>query len=49
MLDVDYNRLLDNSITSSYRKCKNGIKHEIDKKTKKVAQSLDPSQKMEFY
>ena len=32
---IDYNRLLGNTITSNYRKCKNGVKHKINKKKKK--------------
>ena len=28
-------RLLSNNITSNYRKCENGVKHKIDKETKK--------------
>ena len=49
MSDTDYNRLLDNNITSNYRKCENGAKHKIDKETKKIAESLDLSKKMECY
>ena len=44
-----YNRLLGNNITSDYRKCENGVKHKIDKETKKIAESLDLSNKMECY
>ena len=46
---TDYNRLLGNNITSNYRKCENGVKHIIDKETRKIAQSLDLSKKMECY
>ena len=49
MSDTDYNRILGNSITSNYRKCENGVKHKIDKETKKIAGSLDLSKKMEWY
>ena len=34
---TDYNRLLGNNITSNYRKCENGVKHIIDKETRKIA------------
>ena len=33
--DTDYNRLLGNNITSNYKKYENGVKHKIDKETKK--------------
>ena len=49
MSDTDYNRLLCNSITSNYRKCENSVKHKIDKETKKIAELLDLSKKMECY
>ena len=49
--DTDYNmllpkRLLGSSITSNYRKCKNGVKHRIDKESKKIGKSLNLSKKM---
>ena len=47
--DTDYNRLLSNKITSNYGKCENGVKHKMDKETKKIAESLDFSKKMECY
>ena len=49
MSDTDYNKLLGNNITSNYRKCQIGVKYKIDKETKKVAESLDSSKKMECY
>ena len=49
MSDTDYNRLLGNNITSNYGKCENGVNHKIDKETKKIAESLDLSKKMECY
>ena len=49
MWDADYNRLLSNNITNNYRKCENNVKHKIDKETKKIAESLDFSNKMECY
>ena len=49
MSDTDYNRLLGNNITSNYRKCENGVKHKIDKETKKLVESLDLSKKMDCY
>ena len=47
--DTKYNRLLSNNITSNYRKCENGVKHKIAKETKKIAESLYLSKKMECY
>ena len=41
MSDTDYNKLLSNNITSNCRKCENDVKHEIDKETEKIAESLD--------
>ena len=49
MPGTNYNRLLNNNITSNYRKCENGVKHKIAKETKKIAESLDLSKKMECY
>ena len=49
MSDTGYNSLLSNNITSNYRKCKNNVKHKIDKETKKIAESLYLSKKMECY
>ena len=49
MLDTDYKRLLCNNINSNNSKCENGVKHKIDKETKKIAESLDLSKKMECY
>ena len=49
MSDTKYNRLLSNNITSNYRKCEKGVKHKVAKETKKVAESLDFSKKMECY
>ena len=43
MSDTDYNTLLSNNITSSYRKCEDGVKHKIDKENKKIGESLDLS------
>ena len=47
MSDTDYKRPLGNNITSNYRKFENGVKHKIDKETKKKAGPLDLSKKME--
>ena len=44
-----YNRRLSNNITSSYRKCENGVNHRLDKEIKKIAESLNLSKKMEYY
>ena len=49
MSDTNYNKFLCNNITSNYRKCENGVKRKIDKETKKIAESLDFSKKMECY
>ena len=49
MSDKYYNRLLGNHITSNYRKSENRVNHKIDKETKKVAESLNLSKKMECY
>ena len=49
MSDTDCNRLLSNNITINYRKCKNDVKHKIDKETKKIAELLDLSKKIECY
>ena len=45
MSDTGYNRLLSNNITSNYRKCEKGVKHKIDKETKKIGESLDLSKR----
>ena len=45
---TDYYWLLSN-ITSNYRKCENGVKLKIDKETKKIAELLDLSKKIECY
>ena len=47
MSETDYNRLLGNNITSNYGKYKNGVKHRINKETKKIRESLNLSKKME--
>ena len=48
MSDTDYTGFLGN-ITSIYRKCENGVKYKIDKETRKIAESLDLSKKIEGY